>query len=131
MTTGSTNDASSPSYSGSLNPEEAERTHQMGIEARFDVPFVAKLTSEEKQIQQSYRPVIGVHKWFARRPGALFRSLVLSEFSSEGALRDGYYRSHEMHDVTIGDPFMGGGTTLFESNRVGCCLLYTSPSPRD
>jgi len=51
----------------------------MAIETHFDVSFVARLTAEEKQIQQSYRPIIGVHKWFARRPGALFRSLLLSE----------------------------------------------------
>src|SRR4051812_40286504 len=50
------------------------------IEARFDIPFVAELALREKQIQQNYRPVIAVHKWFARRPGTLFRSLLLSEF---------------------------------------------------
>ena len=33
-----------------------------------------------KQIQQNYRPIIAVHKWFARRPGTLFRGLLLSEF---------------------------------------------------
>ena len=27
-----------------------------------------------KQIKQVYRPIIAVHKWFARRPGALFRA---------------------------------------------------------
>jgi len=37
----------------------------MNLEARFDVAFVA------------------VHKWFARRPGSLFRSLVLAEFGDE------------------------------------------------
>ncbi|MBN1483564.1 MAG: hypothetical protein JXA37_02480 [Chloroflexia bacterium] len=40
----------------------------MSIEERFDIPFVAQQAYKEKQIQQSYRPVIGVHKWFARRP---------------------------------------------------------------
>lgn len=32
------------------------------IEKDFDVPFVAQLAQREKQIQQNYRPVIGVHK---------------------------------------------------------------------
>ena len=50
------------------------------IERQFNVPFVAALALREKQIQQNYRPVIAVHKWFARRPGALFRALILSEF---------------------------------------------------
>lgn len=51
------------------------------IEKDFDVPFVAQLAQQEKQIQQHYRPVIGVHKWFARRPGTLFRALLLAEFT--------------------------------------------------
>jgi len=78
------------------------------IEKRFDVPFIAQLAKKEKQIQQSYRPIIAVHKWFARRPGTLFRGLLLSEFAN-GDLRDSYYRAHNLANRTIGDPFMGGG----------------------
>ena len=48
-----------------------------GIENRYLEGFVAKRASREKQIQQNYRPVISVHKWFARRPGSLFRALAL------------------------------------------------------
>ena len=43
----------------------------MGIEHRFDIPFIAAMALREKQIQQNYRPVIAMHKWFARRPGTL------------------------------------------------------------
>ncbi|HXP60971.1 MAG TPA: DUF1156 domain-containing protein [Dongiaceae bacterium] len=49
------------------------------IERGFDISFVADLALREKQIQQNYRPIIAVHKWFARRPGTLFRSLLLAE----------------------------------------------------
>ena len=45
----------------------------MSIERNFDISFVADLALREKQIQQNYRPVIAIHKWFARRPGTLFR----------------------------------------------------------
>lgn len=100
----------------------------MGIEDEFDVSFVAKLTSEEKQIQQNYRPIIGVHKWFARRPGALFRSLLLSEFV-QLPLRDAYFSANDLGGITVGDPFMGGGTTLFEANRVGCNVVGFDINP--
>ena len=90
-----------------------------GIEAVFDVPFVADLALHEKQIQQNYRPVIAVHKWFARRPGTLFRALILSEFLP-GPLRQSYYRPHNLDGIHIADPFMGGGTPLLEANRLGC-----------
>ena len=52
----------------------------MSIEAKFNIPLVADLALREKQIQQIYRPIIAVHKWFARRPGTLFRALTLAEF---------------------------------------------------
>ena len=89
------------------------------IEKRFNVPFIAELALREKQIQQSYRPIIAVHKWFARRPGTLFRGLVLSEFGARN-LEDAFYRSNDLRAVRIADPFMGGGTPLIEANRVGC-----------
>jgi hypothetical protein len=37
------------------------------IEKNFDIAFIADLALREKQIQQNYRPIIAVHKWFARR----------------------------------------------------------------
>jgi putative DNA methylase len=91
----------------------------MAIEQNFDISFVAGLALREKQIQQNYRPIIAVHKWFARRPGTLFRALVLSEFG-EGTVEDIFFKSNEFPDKRIADPFMGGGTPLIEANRVGC-----------
>ena len=73
----------------------------------------------EKQIQQNYRPIIGVHKWFARRPGTLFRGLILAEFAS-GALQDTYFANNDLSGRQVADPFMGGGTPLIEANRLGC-----------
>jgi len=91
----------------------------MTIEQNFDISFVAGLALREKQIQQNYRPIIAVHKWFARRPGTLFRALVLSEFG-KGPVQDIFFQSNEFSDKRIADPFMGGGTPLIEANRVGC-----------
>jgi putative DNA methylase len=65
------------------------------IEQAFDIPFVADLALREKQIQQNYRPIIAVHKWFARRPGTLFRALLLSEFSKT-ALGDAFYQGNKL-----------------------------------
>ena len=91
----------------------------MSIERRFDVPLIAGMALREKQIQQSYRPIIGVHKWFARRPGTLFRGLILAEFS-ENPLKRAFFESNDLEGLRIADPFMGGGTPLIEANRVGC-----------
>ena len=91
----------------------------MTIETRFDIPLVAALALREKQIQQHYRPIIAVHKWFARRPGTLFRALTLAEFG-DAPLADLFFTANDFHGRKVADPFMGGGTPLIEANRVGC-----------
>lgn len=98
------------------------------IERDFDIPFVSRMALREKQIQQNYRPVIAVHKWFARRPGTLFRSLLLAEFVG-GPLKDVYFQSHNLKGLRIVDPFMGGGTPLLEANRVGCDVIGYDINP--
>ena len=100
----------------------------MSIEKNFDISFVAGLALREKQIQQNYRPIIAVHKWFARRPGTLFRALILSEFVRV-PLREAFFRSNNLKGVRIADPFMGGGTPLIEADRGGCDIIGYDINP--
>ena len=100
----------------------------MAIEKNFNVSFIASLALREKQIQQNYRPIIAVHKWFARRPGTLFRGLLLSEFGGE-PVEDTYYKSNRFEGRNVADPFMGGGTPLLEANRLGCNVIGTDINP--
>lgn len=98
------------------------------IEKNFDIPFISDLALREKQVQQNYRPIIAVHKWFARRPGTLFRGLLLSEFS-DVPLREAFYKPHAFPNIRIADPFMGGGTPLLEANRIGCDTIGFDINP--
>jgi adenine-specific DNA methylase len=81
----------------------------------------------EKQVQQVMRPVISIHKWFARRPGSVFRSLLLAEFGQD-AVADAYWQEHSLSKV-VADPFMGGGTTVYESLRLGCSVVAGDINP--
>lgn len=98
------------------------------IEKDFDVSFIAEIALREKQIQQNYRPIIAVHKWFARRPGTLFRGLLLSELS-QGPLSETFYRTNQFPGIKVADPFMGGGTPLLEANRLGCDVVGFDINP--
>jgi len=98
------------------------------IEKAFAIPFIADLAQHEKQIQQNYRPIIAVHKWFARRPGTLFRGLLLSEFSDR-PLREVFYKANDLSGRHVADPFMGGGTSILEANRVGCNVIGFDINP--
>lgn len=100
----------------------------MSIETRFNVPMIAALALKEKQIQQNYRPIIAVHKWFARRPGTLFRGLLLSEYTDQ-PLTETFYSNNNLKGITIADPFMGGGTPLIEANRLGCDIVGYDINP--
>jgi adenine-specific DNA methylase len=100
----------------------------MSIETKFDIPFVAALALREKQIQQNYRPIIAVHKWFARRPGTLFRALALAEFG-DAPLSDIFFKANDFPGRKVADPFMGGGTPLIEANRVGCDVTGLDINP--
>ena len=57
----------------------------MAIEDRFNISLIAGLALREKQVQQNYRPIIAVHKWFARRPGTLFRGIDASGATCRGS----------------------------------------------
>lgn len=107
---------------GSENDGASER-----LEERYDAAFVARLALREKQVQQSYRPIIQIHKWFARRPGSVFRSLLLSEFG-DSPLSSDYFDGHKIPGV-IADPFMGGGTTVFEAARLGLSVVGGDVNP--
>jgi adenine-specific DNA methylase len=98
-------------------------------ECRFDVEFISPLALAEKQIQQAYRPYIQLHKWFARRPGALFRALLLAEFGDDAPVRESYYRPNRIEDVVVYDPFMGGGTPILEANRLGINTVGNDINP--
>ena len=100
----------------------------MPIEQDFDVTFVAGMALREKQIQQNYRPVIAVHKWFARCPGTLFRALLLAEFG-KGELPEIFFQGNSVRGIRVADPFMGGGTPLLEANRLGCDVIGFDINP--
>jgi adenine-specific DNA methylase len=98
------------------------------IEKNFDISFIADLALHEKQIQQIYRPIIALHKWFARRPGTLFRGLLLSEFLDR-PLREAFYQGNSLRGIKVADAFMGGGTPLIEANRLGCDITGFDINP--
>jgi hypothetical protein len=81
----------------------------MAIEDRFNISLIAALALREKQVQQNYRPIFAVHKWFARRPGTLFRGLILSEFGDR-PLPEMFFEANDFPGLTIvSDTLIGCG----------------------
>ena len=97
------------------------------IEKDFDLSFIADLALREKQIQQNYRPVIAVHKWFARRPGTAFSGvsfcLNFRPPGSKAFFGQIISRNSRLRSV------YGRGTPLVEANRVGCDITGFDINP--
>lgn len=93
----------------------------------LDVSRLAKLESYRKNI---YRPPYYIHKWWARRNGTAFRALVLASLLDDDQdLSTAFYERHDFSDVTLLDPFMGGGTTVGEALRLGCRVVGSDINP--
>lgn len=102
--------------------------------------IVSQLVQDETGKRQYYRPVYSLHKWWARRPGALFRSIILRAIDPNNELftttqsgflsqYSSYFKDHSLENVVILDPFMGGGTTLVEASRLGAKVIGSDLNP--
>src|ERR1700680_2078548 len=130
-----------------LSPREAERTIRSETPLRtyqdsytlsegYDmigrVPYVklSELARHEAHRKSLNRPPYYLHKWWARRTGSVVRGILLDLLlPEEEDIIGAFYRSHKFSDVTILDPFMGGGTILGEALRLGCNVVGSDLNP--
>lgn len=92
-----------------------------------DLSVMARMEAYRKDI---HRPPYYVHKWWARRTGSVFRGMALDMLlPPEAGVMDNYYRRHDFSDIVCLDPFMGGGTSIGESLRLGCKVIGCDLNP--
>ena len=66
------------------------------------------------------RPIYQAHKWFARRFASAFRGILTAAFSSIDAdFWQCYQNGVDLTGKTILDPFVGGGTSVVEAQKLG------------
>ncbi len=118
------------------------------IEIDFPIEQVNEIAEREAHAKEKYRPVLFIHKWWARRLGCVFRTIVLYTLLDEKAKvlgDDGRWRpvtEEELEnpwllylkDVDLGgkivlDPMMGGGTTVVDALRLGCKVVAQDLNP--
>lgn len=121
---------------------------QRPIEIDFPIEQVNEIAEREAHAKEKYRPIYFIHKWWARRLGSVFRTIVLYSLLDENAKvleDDGTWRPATkeelenpwllyLKDVDLGgkivlDPMMGGGTTVIESLRLGCKVVAQDLNP--
>ena len=118
------------------------------IEVDFPIEQVNEIAEREAHAKEKFRPIYFIHKWWARRLGSVFRTIVLYSLLDEKARilkDDGMWRPVTkeelenpwllyLEDVDLGgkivlDPMMGGGTTVIEALRLGCKVVAQDLNP--
>ena len=94
-----------------------------------DFPFeeidaIAEIESYRKEIN---RPIYHIHKWWAKRLGSVFRSIVSGSLS-EGSWK-GFHEYQNYAGKVVLDPFMGSGTTLGEAAKLGASVIGCDVNP--
>lgn len=99
------------------------------IEQSLPLDRLNALARLESYNKHYYRPANYVHKWWARRLGSVFRTILLSTLGNgEQDVWQLYYEGADLGKVVL-DPFMGGGTTVTEALRLGCKVIGSDLNP--
>jgi len=119
------------------------------IEKDFPIEHVNEIAEREAHAKEKYRPVLFIHKWWARRLGSVFRTIILYTLVDENTkvLDDGtgkwrkitkeelenpwllYLKDVDFGGKVVLDPMMGGGTTVVEALRTGCKVVAQDLNP--
>ena len=105
----------------------AQTEDSLGIDESFPEKFAEELARREAFNKHLFRPNTYLHKWWARRCGSTFRT-ILKQFVPIPERRD-YYSPGGLEGKTVLDPMMGGGTTLHEAIRLGANVIGADIDP--
>lgn len=94
------------------------------------VPFGDFYQSSLKEASRK-KPIFFIHKYFARRITTNFRISLLDYIYDDNNLLQHFYEPSDTkgENLTVLDPFMGGGTTIFEALRFGCNVIGNDLQP--
>lgn len=122
------------------------------IEEYFPINRLNKIADVESTGfgRRHYRPIYTIHKWWARRLGSVFRTILLYSLADSNLkireskqakladaewkgdfprLWDFYSKDVDLGDKVILDPMMGGGTTVIEALRLGLNVVGGEINP--
>ena len=106
---------------------EPQGEHSVRIDNGFPEEFVDRLSRQEVFNKHLFRPNTYLHKWWARRCGSTFRT-ILKQFAPDEDLSD-YYAAGGLEGKIVLDPMMGGGTTLHEAIRLRANVIGADIDP--
>lgn len=78
---------------------------------------IAELESWRKEVN---RPIYHIHKWWAQRLGSVFRGILIAAMEGDpNRVMSSFFSKVQYPGAVVFDPFMGSGTTVGESVKLG------------
>jgi len=100
------------------------------LEVDFPIVQISSVAEQESWRKEINRPLYHIHKWWATRLGSVFRGIAIGALSSPKAnIWEMFYKEHSLKDKVVLDPFMGSGTTLGESAKLGAKVIGCDINP--
>ncbi|WP_035918064.1 DNA methyltransferase [Legionella fairfieldensis] len=104
------------------------KTH--AIEHDFPIVEISQIAEQESWRKEINRPIYHIHKWWATRLGSVFRGITLAALSnSKIDIWKNFYKHHKLTGKIVLDPFMGSGTTLGETLKLGAKAIGCDINP--
>ncbi|CAK2410254.1 putative DNA methylase [Vibrio crassostreae] len=97
------------------------------IENDFPFETIDPIAENESYRKEINRPIYHIHKWWAKRLGSVFRSIVSGSLA-ENEWPD-FHSNQNYQGSVILDPFMGSGTTLGEAAKLGAKVIGCDVNP--
>lgn len=101
------------------------------LEASFPFAKVSELARADRYTNDA---VYSVHKWWARRPPAVIRALLLSAILPADTSPTEFWERYrtgrdDLLGLHVGDAFLGGATSLVEGARLGASVSGVDVDP--
>lgn len=105
--------------------------HQTLLESSFPFETVSAIAKRDRYCRDH---AYSIHKWWARRPPAVIRSLLLAAMMPASTSLEDFWNAFASDDANlagrcVGDPFMGGATSLVEAARLGAEVVGIDVDP--
>ena len=101
-------------------PQPGPETPRAIEDDHFPFEGLSRIAERESWRKEIYRPIYHVHKWWAQRLGSVFRGILLGALTPKGTdVIDLFYSPVRFKDAVVYDPFMGSGTTIGETLKLG------------
>ncbi|GAA2584387.1 DNA methyltransferase [Streptomyces tubercidicus] len=110
-----------------MTVEVPQRT---SLESNFPAAMLSGVGTKESWRKEVHRPATSTHKWWAKRLGTVFRGIITSATTPDGADAVGAYGSSlDLAGAIVLDPFSGSGVTGVEALKLGAKAVCFDINP--